>query len=161
MSFVPEDELKDKSGINFAPMIDFLFLMLAFFACMSVSRITIRDTGIDLVEIKSEPNAILTQVATDTNVIRINIDADNTYTWVSDLRDYVMINADAIHEELSHQYDKGLLGENKNSTKVLLKIDKEANWEPILKAVFAIRDAGFEARPVYEPEESNKIIAEN
>ena len=51
MSFLSEEELKGKEGINLAPMIDFLFLMLVFFASLAISRVTTRDTDIDLVEI--------------------------------------------------------------------------------------------------------------
>ena len=63
-----------------------------------------------------------------------------------------MNSPDEIKDELLKQYDKGILPEDKLLTQVLLKIDKNATWEPILKAIFAIRDAGFEVRPVYEPE---------
>jgi hypothetical protein len=32
----------------------------------------------------------------------------------------------------------------------LLHIDKKAPWEQIAKAIFAVREVGFAARPVYE-----------
>ena len=63
-----------------------------------------------------------------------------------------MSTPEEIQQELNLQYQKGLLPEDKMQTQILLKIDKNATWEPILKAIFAIRDAGFEVRPVYEPE---------
>ena len=44
MSLVPEEKLKPNLTINLAPMIDFLFLMLAFFATLAVTRVTLFDT---------------------------------------------------------------------------------------------------------------------
>ncbi len=163
MSLIPEEELTKRNSINLAPMIDFLFLMLAFFACLAVSRIATRDTRIDLVEVKPEPSSTITSIATDLpelSVIKITIDSNNTYYWETDLRDYEISSAEVIYDELLRQHSRGLIAEDKKMTKILLQIDKYAQWEHILKAVFAIRDAGFEARPVYEPEMPGASISE-
>ena len=153
MSFVPEDEVRNRGSINLAPMIDFLFLMLMFFASLAITRITTKDTDIQLVEIKPETTSTLAQADLDYKVIHLNINGNGEYKWVTEVRDYVMNTPEDITKELTFQYEKGLLPEDKMKTQVLLKIDKHAQWEPILKAIFAVRDAGFEVRPVYEPEE--------
>ena len=31
------------------------------------------------------------------------------------------------------------------------KIDREAKWEPIMQAIFSIKDQGFTVHPVYQP----------
>lgn len=157
MSFVPEDELKGRSNLNLAPMIDFLFLMLMFFACLAITRVTTKDTDIDLVEIKAETQNAIADADTDFKIIQISITADGQYKWVTEVRDHVMDNADAIGVELLNQYSKGLLPADRLKTQVLLKIDQKATWDPILKAIFAIRDAGFEVRPVYQPEDLERI----
>lgn len=138
--------------MNMAPMIDFLFLMLMFFACLAVSRVTTKDTEIDLVEVKPETKAALAATDSDLKIINISINAKGEYKWVTEIRDYLMNTPEDITKELNQEYVKGLLPEDKQKTQVLLKIDKNATWEPILKAIFAIRDAGFEVHPVYEPE---------
>jgi len=153
MSFVPEEELKPKLGINFAPMIDFLFLMVVFFACLAVSRITTNDLDIDLVKIREEQQDRPSNADYDYKMVNISINEKGEYKWVTEIRDYPMLNAQEIAEELQSQYKKGLLPENKLKTQVLLKIDKKAMWDPILQAIFAIRDAGFEVRPVYLPDQ--------
>lgn len=152
MSFAPVDEIKGRTSMNLAPMIDFLFLMLMFFACMAISRVTTKDTDIDLVEVKSETHSVLADASSDYKFVHISINAEGKYRWVTEMRDYVMATADEIGNELLLQYRKGLLPEDRLKTQVMLKIDREAKWEPILKAIFAIRDAGFEVRPIYEPE---------
>lgn len=152
MSFIPDDEFKGRVALNLAPMIDFLFLLLMFFATLAVSRITTKDTDIQLVEVKPETNATTKATDSDYKIVNISINAEGKYKWVTEIRDYTMDKPDEIKEELLRQYEKGLLPEDKLQTQVMLKIDKNATWEPILKAIFAIRDAGFEVRPVYEPE---------
>lgn len=152
MSFAPADEIKGRTSPNLAPMIDFLFLMLMFFACLAISRVTTKDTDIDLVEIKPETQSVLADASTDMKFVNISINSDGKYRWVTEMRDYSMTTADDIGNELLLQYRKGLLPEDRLKTQVMLKIDRHAKWEPILKAIFAIRDAGFEVRPIYEPE---------
>lgn len=152
MSFIPEDELKAKASINFAPMIDFLFLMLLFFASIAVTRIATRDTKIDLVQIQPEKNSSSDQGESAYKVVHINVAADGSYTWVTDMRDHPMEDAIAVAKELQRQQAKGLLPEERSKTHVLLKIDKAAPWEPVMQLLFAVRDVGFDAHPVYLPE---------
>lgn len=153
MSFIPEDDFKGRVALNLAPMIDFLFLMLIFFATLAVTRATTKDTDIDLVEIKPETKASSLTANSDLKVINLNINAEGKYKWVTEVHDYPMATAEDIGRELKTQYENGQLPEDKGKTQILVKIDKQAQWEPILKAIFAIRDAGFEVRPVYEPQE--------
>ena len=107
-----------------APMIDFLFLMLMFFACLAVSRVTTKDTEIELVEIKPETKAVLAAADSDLKIINISINAQGEYKWVTEIRDYLMKTPEDITKELDQEYSKGLLPENKQKTQVLLKIDK-------------------------------------
>lgn len=150
MTFVPDEELKTQSGLTLAPMIDFLFLMLAIFASLAVTRMVMRDTEIDLVKSKAETSSS-TSLRHEYKLVNISIAENGSYKWVTEIRDYPMENAEQIAQELSRQYVQGLLPEDKFKTQILLKIDRSARWEPILKAVLAIKEAGFEVRPVYEP----------
>lgn len=152
MSYLPEEELRAREGLNLAPMIDFLFLMLMFFASLAVSRATTKDTDIDLVEAKSGAEKVESKRQTDYKVITINIGSEGDYKWVTDIRDYAMAEPGDIQKELLSQYQKGLLNQDKLKTQVMLRIDKNAKWDPILKAILAIREAGFEVRPVYTEE---------
>jgi biopolymer transport protein ExbD len=151
MSFIPEVNFKSKESVNLAPIIDFLFLMLMFFATLAISRVTTKDTDIELVEVASQTSAVMGMIESDHKIISININDKGEYKWVTEIRDYQMANSDDIVKELLLQHQKGLLPEEKSKTKVMLKIDKQATWDPILKAIIGIREAGFEARPVYLP----------
>ncbi|MFT4551918.1 MAG: biopolymer transport protein ExbD [Chlamydiales bacterium] len=161
MSFISEEEVKGQQANYLAPMIDFLFLMLVFFASLAISRVTTKDTEIDLVKLKPETGASLVQSEEDMKIINITINENGKYKWVTEIHDYEMDNAASIAEELARQYEMGLLPEDKLRTQVLLKIDKKAEWEGILKLLFSIRDVGFDVRPIYEPEEpQNDPIAD-
>lgn len=152
MSFIPEDELKGNGGVNLAPMIDFLFLMVVFFASLAVSRVTLRDTELELVKIKTQSSK--PKEVTDTRVINVTINGDGEYKWVTEIHDYPMDSAEAIATELRTQHKKGLLPSDKKNTHVLLKIDKKTAWEKILTVVFAIKEEGFDVRPVYQPDQA-------
>ena len=145
------DELKTGHSFNFAPMIDFLFLMLALFATLAVSRAVLLDTEIELAELKPEnsnPNKV--NQSSERHPIHLSIAADGKYTWLTEFQKYPMENEQSIQEELSRQYALGTLPSNKELTEVLLHIDKKAPWDLIANVIFAIREVGFSARPVYE-----------
>lgn len=152
MSFISEDDIRGNNGVNLAPMIDFLFLMVVFFASLAVSRITLKETELELVKLKSDKHASSHKPDNDHKIINITVAADGSYKWVTEIHDYSMESAQSIAKELRTQYGKGLLGSDKKKTHVLLKIDKQAQWAPILQVVFAIKEEGFDVRPVYEPE---------
>jgi len=154
MSLIPEEKLKSKSDFNFAPMIDFLFLMLAFFATLAVSRASLYDTKLSLVQLKVDENSSIVKQNEEPFQINLSISNDGKYNWITDIQSYPMENLDKIKKELNYQHSIGLLPKEKNLTKILLHIDKNAAWEPVAKLIFAIREEGFEANPVYEPNDS-------
>jgi biopolymer transport protein ExbD len=150
MSFLPEEEVKGKGGINLAPMIDFLFLMLAFFASLAVSRVATKDLDIDLVKIQEESASTISNANVDKKNIHISITSDGNYKWSTDLNDYYMNTPEEITKELETQYQQGFLPQNRNLTKIMLKIDKKAPWEPIATLIYNVRSNGFDIKPIYQ-----------
>jgi len=130
-------------------MIDFLFLMLALFATLAVSRAALYDSEVDLVELKAEKGAASLR-AKEIQQINLSISSAGGYKWMTEFQEYPMETVQAIQEELARQYQMGALPEDKTKTEVLLHIDKKAPWDPIAKAIFGIREVGFNARPVYD-----------
>jgi biopolymer transport protein ExbD len=149
MELIPHDELKPANGFNFAPMIDFLFLMLALFATLAVSRAALYDTEVELVELKAE-NGAASLRAKEIQQINLSITDTGGYKWLTEFQEYSMQTVLEIQEELARQYQIGALAEDKDKTEILLHIDKRAPWEPIANAIFAVREIGFNARPVYD-----------
>ncbi|OGN55325.1 MAG: hypothetical protein A3D96_03490 [Chlamydiae bacterium RIFCSPHIGHO2_12_FULL_44_59] len=148
MDLVPHDELKPANGFNFAPMIDFLFLMLALFATLAVSRAALYDAEVELVELKPEKGAASLR-SQERHHIHISISADGGFKWLTEFQEYPMKTIAEIQQELARQYQLGALAEDKSKTEVLLHIDKQAPWGPIASLIFGIREIGFSVRPVY------------
>lgn len=149
MKLIPEDIIKTKLTLNLTPMIDFLFLIFAFFATLAVSRSNIFDTKLDLAKLKREGES--KQVAYQQGFnININVTSNGQYFWVTEIHDYQMETIEKIQKELLYQYNLGVLPKEKQFTKVLLHVDKKAPWESVAKLVFAVREVGFDAYPVYE-----------
>lgn len=153
MSLIPDENLKASSNFNFAPMIDFLFLMLAFFATLAVSRASLYDTKLSLVQLKTEQGAEPLKQSDESHQINISITQEGNYQWMTEIQVYPMENLQRIKKELNYQHQIGLLPKDKHNTQVLLHIDKNASWDPVAKLIFAIREEGFDAFPVYEPDE--------
>lgn len=130
-------------------MIDFLFLMLALFATLAVSRAALYDAEVELVELKPEKGAASLR-AKEIQQVNLTITAAGGYKWLTEFQEYPMETVQAIQEELARQYQMGALPQDKSKTEVLLHIDRKAPWDPIAKAIFAIREVGFNARPVYD-----------
>ena len=153
MDLIPHDELRREASINFAPMIDFLFLMLSLFATLAISRAALFDSEISLVELKPEGDSAGLQAKADIQQVNLSISKQGLYRWLTEFESYPMKDAEAIQQELSRQVQIGVLAQDRSKTEVLLHIDEQAPWKPIADAIFAIRELGFNAHPVYEPKD--------
>jgi biopolymer transport protein ExbD len=153
MSIIPDEELKGFGSLNLAPMVDFLFLVVAVFATLAVTKAALYDSEIDLVKIlpASEHSPFIGQ--NDYYIINLSINEEGEYKWITEFNEYLIDGVKGIERELKKQQELGLLPKETDKTKVLLHIDKDAKWEPISQIIFAVRQAGFEIHPVYDFEE--------
>ncbi|MGD2169434.1 MAG: biopolymer transporter ExbD [Chlamydiota bacterium] len=154
MSLIPDEELKPNVGINFAAMIDFLFLMLALFSTLAVTRATLYDSAIDLAQLNSKQGNNLALNEQDFHRVNLSIDHKGDYHWVTEFNEHLMQTTAQVQEELTKQYQTGLLPKNKQQTLVLLHIDRSAPWDSIAKLIFSIKEVGFDVHPIYESENS-------
>jgi biopolymer transport protein ExbD len=151
MELIPHEEIKGSREFNSAPMIDFLFLMLALFATLAISRASLYDSEIELASLKPEAHASPLRSG-QTQQINLSITKEGQYKWLTEFQQYPIASTAALQEELSRQYQIGALPKDKAKTEVLLHIDRMAPWQPIAEAIFAIRELGFRAHPLYEEE---------
>lgn len=131
-------------------MIDFLFLMLALFATLSISRASLFDSELQLVQVKTGGKPAK---QTEVQQVNLSISATGRYKWLTEFQEYPMDSVQAIQEELGRQLQTGALPQDKALTEILLHIDRSAPWEPVAKVIFGVRELGFTAHPVYEPME--------
>lgn len=152
MSFIPEDQLRPKESLNLTPMIDFVFLMLAFFASLTITQATVKDSGINLVKIGPNASDLKVEEAEIEKIISICVTDDGKYKWLTEYHELVLNDAEQISSELARQIALGVLPKETSKTQVLLQIDKNARWSAISKAIFAVREQGLEVHPVYQPD---------
>ncbi len=148
MELLPEEELKPKSSTHFAPMIDFLFLMLALFATLAMSRSSLFDSSIELSKLSSNESGKKNNV--ENAQVNVSINQNGDYFWISELSAHPMASSDAVIQEITLQYEKGLIPKEKKQTEIYLHIDKRASWDPIAQLILKIKELGFEVKPLYE-----------
>jgi len=152
MSLIPEEELKPSNGVNFAPMIDFLFLMLALFATLALTRAALYDSSIDLAQVKTENSNTSSLNEKEIYKINLSIDTNGNYRWVTEFSEYQLQSPIQVQSEISKQFEAGLIPKDKQNTLVLLHIDRMAPWDSVARLIFAIKEIGFEVHPIYESE---------
>lgn len=151
MSLIPEEELQRAQSINFAPMVDFLFLVIAVFATMAISRAALYDTEVNLVQVRPEKEASIVAKTAQPYLVNIGITENGQYKWLTEVNEFIMEGPESIRKELQKQQQLGLISKDPHETKILLHVDRNAKWEPVAQAIFSIREAGFPIHPVYEP----------
>lgn len=154
MSIIPEEELKGFGNLNLAPMVDFLFLVVAVFATLAITKAALYDSEIQLVKVQPVAEQSSPFIGhNDYYIINLSVNEAGKYKWITEFNEYLIDNVKGIQNELQKQQDLGLLPKEKEKTKVLLHVDKEAKWEPISQLIFGIRQAGFDIHPVYDFDE--------
>jgi biopolymer transport protein ExbD len=129
-------------------MVDFLFLVIAIFSVLAVTRTSIFDNSIELAKVASESSTQNTSTAT--YPIHISITEKGEYRWITEFNEYAMHNPSAILSELSAQKNLGLLPKEDNNVNIFLHIDKDAKWDPIVELIYALKKTSYSVHPVYE-----------
>ncbi len=149
MSLIPDEELKKAASLNLAPMVDFLFVIVAVFATLAVTRAVLYDTEVNLVKVNAEKK---TPTTDQPYVLNIGITEEGHYKWITEVSEFLMESTASVQKELQKQQQLGLIPKDPEQTKILLHIDRNARWEPVANAIFALREQGFPVHPVYQPE---------
>ena len=150
MSLIPDEQLKKGVSFNFAPMVDFLFVIVAVFATIAITRAFLYDTEMKLVRTGSGSSF---SAETAPYLVNIGITHDGKYKWMTEVSEFLIESPEQLQYELEKQKVLGLIPKDPEQTKILLHIDRRAEWGPIASAIFSLRDQGFPVHPVYEPDE--------
>ena len=152
MDLIPEEELKPKGLMNLTPMVDFLFLVIAVFATLTITRTALFDSEISLANVSKKE---FTEAAVDTLDYTVNLGITKTgqYKWITEFNEYVMQDIPSILQELSKQQQLGLLSLDTSKIKILLHVDKKAEWDPVVQLIYSLKKTGYPIHPVYEKNE--------
>jgi biopolymer transport protein ExbD len=146
-SLIPDEKINMNITFNITPMIDFIFIMFSFFAILALSKISVTDTSLNLVKVNSNKPTYLTHTPYQIN---LSISPVGKYNWITQMEVYKMETIEKIQKELLTQYQSGIIPKDKTKTQVLLHVDKQAPWDSVAKLIFAIKEVGFEANPIYQ-----------
>lgn len=149
MDLIPDEELRTKSFFNLTPIVDFLFLVIAMFATLAITRTTLFDSDISLAKIK-ESTSSSPVYSEDFHIINLCVGKNGEYKWITEFNEYSMDGIPSILQELTKQQDLGILSSDKTKTKILLHIDKQTEWDPVAQLVYSLKKTGYFAHPVYE-----------
>jgi biopolymer transport protein ExbD len=149
MSIVPDD-LHRSGSMNFAPMIDFLFLMVIAFAFLSVSRFSLYDDRVKLARVPLEQEESLATRAIDPCLVHIAITEGGEYKWLTETKEFLVQGVENICKEILQQQQMETLPKDAAEIKILLHIDKNAKWDFVAQTIFFMQKAGFIVHPVYQ-----------
>jgi biopolymer transport protein ExbD len=157
MSLIPDEEMRQERPINLAPMVDFLFMVIAILATLAIARAALYDTEVTLVKVATESKSAPLSGYQEEQLVNLSINAKGNYKWVTELDEYLMQTPKDVQKQLLKQHELGFLPQKKESVKILLHIDKDAPWDPIAQLIFAVREAGFKVYPVYEADTAHDL----
>ncbi len=150
MDLIPEEELNPKSLINLTPLVDFLFLVIAVLAILAVTKTALFDTEVSLARL-GDKNALYPEtINPNAPVINLGITEKGQYKWITEFNEYGMENDSSVLQELSAQKQLGLIPKDPSKTKILLHVDKKAEWDCVVRLIFSLRKNGYRVHPVYE-----------
>ena len=111
MSLIPEEELTRSKSINLAPMVDFLFLILAIFAVLAVTRTALYDSELNLVKVDAsrQSPSPFAEGSGPSYTVLLSINDKGEYKWVTEFNEFIFEGIAAIKQELIKQQQLGLL----------------------------------------------------
>jgi biopolymer transport protein ExbD len=153
MSLVPDEHFSPRLTFNFAPMVDFLFIVIAIFAVVAITRKALYDADVSLVKhdapsVKATPSSL-------SNTVNLSISALGEYKWLDTSEEHTFKDIQTVKEALLQHVD------DPSQNQILLHIDQNAQWTSIAKLIFAMHEEGFTIYPVYEKKESKPFIIKN
>jgi biopolymer transport protein ExbD len=149
MDLIPDEELKPKGLMNLTPMVDFLFLVIAIFATLALTRTALFDSEVNLASVKEE-SLLSSPLANSNYTVILGVTKEGSYKWLTEFNEYAMEGISPILNELANQTELGLLPQEAEKTKILLHVDKNAEWEPIVQLIYSLKKTGYTVHPVYE-----------
>ncbi len=150
MSLIPDEHLRVRNSINFAPMVDFLFIVIVIFAMLAIMRNAVHDNTIDLVQTKEKSSSTSLSKQKEAKTINITITPQGGYKWCFNDNLLLLTHAGDLKQAIAQEVQLGHLSSDETQTQVLLHIDKNAQWKSIANLIFTIHEIGLSVYPVYE-----------
>lgn len=149
MALIPDDELKKMGTIHWAPMVDFLFVVIAVLATFTLTRTYLFDHKVELASTSAPLVPGQSEAVQQKVLVHLSVDRQGQCKWLEESSEREMENSESVRSRLLLLKSEGALPSQREEVKVLLHIDKEAPWAPIADLILAVRETGYAVYPVY------------
>ncbi len=145
-SLIPEEEIHRQKSLQLAPLADFFLLALTAVALIATTWTLLYEET-------------TTHTSPQQNhFVLLKMDEEDHYKWVTQFNECLLNGIDAAIQELRRQQTLGLLPQDREKIQILLRVDSNLHQHHIERAILAIKQAGFTARPFMQ---GNCIIEKN
>lgn len=132
---IADEYLDEKQSMSFAPLVDFLFLIIAVLSCALISENILESTNINLTS--TEKSSATTQITSDNFSLDIGIDKMGNYFLYID-NALTPLNISELDQYLNA------------SKKASLYIDKDAKWDHLAPLILQLKEKGVEVSPIFQ-----------
>lgn len=140
-------------------MVDFLFIVVAIFAVVAVSRKALYDSDVTLIKQETPETSSVSFSAS--NTVNLSISSSGHYKWLSESHQQEFDTIETFKEEVLAQMAAGKLSASPHQNQILLHIDQGAQWNSIANLIFSMHEEGFVVYPIYEKKEKKPFIIKN
>lgn len=148
MNLMPEEELTQRASVNLAPMVDFLFLILAVFAVLSITSSKVFLEDIDLAQSEDTLDSSIAQF--EPQQLHLFVNKDGQYLLQEDHSTLKFEKCKQVATTLQDRQIAGYLPKDTSQVSILLHIDKQAEWEHVMQLLVSLQNAGFTVQTVYQ-----------
>lgn len=150
MKMIPDEELKTFEKVQWAPMVDFLFIVIIVFATIAITRNVVTDRELRLASALKKDQHAEKMPSNTSQIVNLSINHKGEYKWLSESKEIYFESAKQVGERLLALKNQHELPAQAKQVKILLHIDKTAPWQPIADVIFAVRESGYDVHPVYQ-----------
>jgi biopolymer transport protein ExbD len=146
MNLLPDEDMSHRASINLAPMVDFLFLILAVFAVLSITSSKMFVEEIELAQ-TDEVNEAISYA--DQEPLHLFVNKEGEYILQKDNTPYKFFRCQHLNHELQKMRSSGELPYDPKKVSILLHIDKQAEWESVMQLLLSLQNGGYQVQTVY------------
>lgn len=150
IKLIPDEEMRRFEKVQWAPMVDLLFIIVIVLATLAITRTTLHNTDVSLVRLPSKEQRHLANAHSGAHIVNLSVNASGKYHLLLGTVDILFETPQHLQAKLLEQQKKGILPKSNHRIKVFLHIDKTAPWQPIAEVILSLRGAGFAVNPVYQ-----------
>lgn len=148
MSLIPEEHCRTELNLHFAPLVDFLFIIVAVLALLITTQKTLYRAQVNLIQNEMPMGKVPTDARS--HALHLGISASGQYQWLDPARTQIFETIHMLKRALFDQINQDNLSSDPCKKPIFLHIDRKAQWSMIGTLLLALHQEGFIVYPIYE-----------